>query len=255
MSSMSETHAGPPQEVRDGDTWSGSEEERLSGYRSVSLLAVVALLLGLLSPVALVNAVLWAVPILGLIVAAAAYRAIVRAPDRMTGRGMALVAIGLCTLFLSLATAHSFSRTLWLRHEGRQFMDLWLELIRRQELQKAHQLHLPKPQRAGGNIPLANYYQNDERARQRLEAFVQQQPQQTLLAHAESLRFEHLRHNSSLQTRDGDYVQHIYRASFEDAGRRRWIDIAVSAVRKTSGLAGRGAWRITDIRREEDLEE
>jgi hypothetical protein len=76
------------------------------GYRSLSGVAVAALAVAALGPVAFVDWWLAAVPAVGLVLAGVALRDLAARPDVLTGRGLALAAAGLSAACLSGGLAY-----------------------------------------------------------------------------------------------------------------------------------------------------
>jgi hypothetical protein len=78
-----------------------SVEPGYETYRAMSSAAVAALVLGVVSPVALLAIPLSLVPICGLIVGARALWSIRRMPEELTGQGLAIAGLVCSALFLS----------------------------------------------------------------------------------------------------------------------------------------------------------
>ena len=76
------------------------------GYRTLSGVAVAALGVAVLAPLAFVDWWLAAVPAVGLVLAGVALRDVAARPDVLTGRGLALVAAGLSAACLSGGLAY-----------------------------------------------------------------------------------------------------------------------------------------------------
>lgn len=81
----------------------GSEEE--AGYRTISVLAIVSLVLGIASPLSLIAPLLFAIPICGAALAFLAMRRIAASDGALIGRAAA--AIGLALSIASVTAAYS----------------------------------------------------------------------------------------------------------------------------------------------------
>ena len=81
------------------------QDAQLAEYRAVAGQAVLGLIFGLLSPVALIDPMLWVVPLLGVFFSVWALRRINKYAPAMIGRKAALVALALSLLFAAAAPA------------------------------------------------------------------------------------------------------------------------------------------------------
>jgi hypothetical protein len=69
-------------------------------YRALSSAAVASLVVGLLSPLALLDWVLLAIPVVGLVLGVAACRVLARHSEELTGRSLARLGLGLSAFWL-----------------------------------------------------------------------------------------------------------------------------------------------------------
>ncbi len=83
-------------------------DEQVAEYRSISGWAVAGLIIGLLSPLALVDPLLWAVPIVAGMVCVRAFGQIKQKAPAMIGRKAALVGLWLAVFSLAPHTAIGF---------------------------------------------------------------------------------------------------------------------------------------------------
>ena len=79
------------------------QDTRIAEYRAVSSSAVAGLILGLLSPAAAIDPVLWAVPIAGIIFSSLSLRRIAQNAPALIGRKAAIVGLILSIFFGSAA--------------------------------------------------------------------------------------------------------------------------------------------------------
>ena len=94
----------------DADRQVDMEEEGLYQYRALSSGAVVALVLGLLSLLAMTDYWLVAVPIVGVIWGVVALRQIRARPEELTGRGMAWAGLVLSVVLIPVGPAGFITR-------------------------------------------------------------------------------------------------------------------------------------------------
>lgn len=124
-----------------------SHEQSLVEYRSISKLALVALGLGLASPLVLASPLLVLIPLLAVAVAVVSLRSIKSSGGQVVGRAPAIVGLCLATFFLGWGTAARFSRALTLEANAREFAEGWLNLVAEGDLKQADQLRLPPQNR------------------------------------------------------------------------------------------------------------
>ena len=152
-------------------TMSTPEEADLQQYGAISPLAVGALLLGLLSFLALSSLLLLVVPIAAAVAALLALKRIDGSDGALIGRTPALIGMICALLFASIAVTSAVSRSHTLESRARSFGDRWLQLVTRGDLQRAHQLHLPLAERQLPSSSLADYYSGNEDAQSQLDQF------------------------------------------------------------------------------------
>ena len=117
----------------------GFEAEQVP-YRSVSKLAVAALVLGFLSLLALIDPLLWTVPVVAIVLCWLALRSIARSDFVLTGRWCALCGLGLAMMFGVAAPAKWIIYRQMIRQEARQFADEWWQHIKQDAPERAFQL-------------------------------------------------------------------------------------------------------------------
>jgi hypothetical protein len=112
------------------------------GYRRLSALAVLALAAGLLSVVAFVHPLFWALPIIAIGLAAGALWHIRQHPGEVVGRSAALAGLAAAVFFGVGAISYSAARETWLVNRSRQAADRFLSLLASGQIHEAHQLTL-----------------------------------------------------------------------------------------------------------------
>jgi len=103
----------------------------VEGYRALSLWAMAALALGLLSGIAVFSPLLGIFPLAAIGVAGYALWRISVYSDRLAGRWMAIVPLILAPFFLGWGLSRDFSRREVLYGLAREFADDWLSLLKR----------------------------------------------------------------------------------------------------------------------------
>jgi hypothetical protein len=120
-------------------SWAKSGES-LSQYRSISWAAILAVMLGLASVLAIFNPLLIAVAVAGTGMSLIALRQIAARPDVLSGRGLALTALFLSVFFMIFAPTRLGIRSRVLQQRGQQLADAFLNLLKEGKTYEAHQL-------------------------------------------------------------------------------------------------------------------
>ena len=119
---------------------SARSDESLSQYRSVSWAAILALILGLGSALAVFNPLLVAVAVAGTGSSLFALWQISARPDVLSGRNLALAALFLSVFFMVFAPTRLGIRSRVLQQRGQQLADAFLSLLKEGKAYEAHQL-------------------------------------------------------------------------------------------------------------------
>ncbi|MBC8870050.1 MAG: DUF4190 domain-containing protein [Planctomycetes bacterium] len=231
---------------------SPAEEENVLHYRSVSRIAVISLLLGLLSFTAIFSPVLWCVPIVGVMLAVVALRTIRKEQAVVVGRGAAQVGLALGLVFLTFAATRDFVRQRALYRLARPHTSKWVdELVREGHLHEAHQLHLPQRQRQTRGEDIEAYYEGDEDARRDMQAFFETPPLSKIveLGRRGTLRFVAdedigVYHDSGEKI---DVVVQRYAIDYEADGQPQTLSFLVSISRKYDTDHDDARWQIQDV--------
>jgi hypothetical protein len=157
-------------------------ESELEQYRSISVTAIVAAVLGLLSPLAMLHPVLWSIPLAGIAVALTAFRQLKTDGDQLTGRKAALLGLALCLIFGAASTARYFGRGYFVRREAHQLAMEWLGYLQANDRLKAHQWIYDPGMRAPLDDALPAYYERNPDQQKSLADFVAAEPVRSLLA-------------------------------------------------------------------------
>ena len=117
-----------------------SEDDEVIQYRSVSALAVVALLLGLASPLCVIAPLLMVIPIVGAVVSFLALRQISESGGALVGRGAAIAGLVLCVVS-GVAAVSRTKVTEYLRTQQAEVVaQQWFELLQSGEKEPAFRL-------------------------------------------------------------------------------------------------------------------
>ena len=117
-----------------------TETEALGSYSEPSVLAIVALLFGLLSPLGLVAKLLMAISLVGAALAILALRKIAASGGRLVGRGAALVGLALSVACACASPTRDWCTARWFSLQAQPVAERWIELLKQGETARAFAL-------------------------------------------------------------------------------------------------------------------
>jgi hypothetical protein len=221
------------------------DEPDVLGYRAISGLALVALLAGLGSSIAMMTAPPgWVLPLGGIALSIAALRRVKRYAPVLLGRKAALVGLALSTVFLVAAPTAWFVYRWQVEKEARQFGALWFDYLRNNEPHKAVQLREHPTSRQPLDDLLWQFYPEHSESRGQLEGFVREKGIRTLLALGDraTVRYYDTESQEALDGRDA--VHQVYAVTFQLGGEPTTFFIGLYMERIRVPAAGRAYWRL-----------
>lgn len=215
--------------------------------RSLQTLAVVTLVLGLLSPLALVRTLFWVIPLVAVILGVISLRSLATHPEKC-GRKVAICGMLLALLFGAWGPSRYYTRHKWLFDEARDYADAWMYLIQQRKFYEAHQLHGTRGQRAAEDVSLEEHYRSDKEGQRNYYMFFGAGPLEAIAQSAGPIE-AHFEQLESQETNKGiDQVVLRYRVSIEDRGRRREIPLRVILRRAPDGETDDHQWYVEGTR-------
>jgi len=142
---------------------SPEQPEELKEYRRLSLFAVLALTLGLLSVAALVHPLLWVFPIAAVGFATLALWQF-RQSSELAGKKLAVIGLAVALLFGSCSVSWSWARQITLSQQARAHVEYWFSLLSERRLLQAHQLTKAPYERLTPDQSLEKYYAGASRS-------------------------------------------------------------------------------------------
>ena len=207
-------------------------------YRAVSGAAVASVILGLLSSLALVDPLLWVVPVVGVAVGALALWRIARRQPALIGRRAALAGL-LLSMLLGAAAVSDWYGYRWLvRREAVRFADLWFEQLADDQPQRAYQLTLGPRARQPWDDKLWESYRQNPRWRSDLEYFASQPLWRTLLALGHRANARYYQSAGQAKTDWGDSVSLIYAVTYDEDGGKKTFFVRLELERLQLDLGG-----------------
>jgi hypothetical protein len=230
-------------------------------YRRVNGAAVAGLLLGLLSPAALVDSVAWCLPLAGIPVSAYALWRIRRNAAELIGRKAALWGLCLSLCFAAAAAADLYYYRYRICQEAKQFTAMWFELLAAGQPERAFQLTVDQKNRQPLDDRLWEYYRNTPLVRTALDHYVApakegEKPQlvRTLLALGKSATVQYLDAPVIFKDVGADILFLRYAVTFDDAGVKKTFILIVQLMRIRTN-DGYAFWRITSCGSPENKKE
>jgi len=221
------------------------QDDEIAEYRALSVSAVVGLILGLLSVLALVDPLVWLLPLAGVLVSALAMGKIARAAPALTGRKAALAGLVLSVLFGSAAVTDWVTYRALARSEARQFALLWFELLAQREPKKAFQLTLPPRERHPLDEGLTQFYREGPRWHRLLLDYVERPVVRTLLALGPRAVVRYYETGGQESGGDRDKLYQVFAVTFDDGGEKKTFFVGLT-LHRIDLESGRAAWQIFD---------
>lgn len=218
-----------------------------AGYHAVSPLAVGALVMGLLSPLALIAALLWIVPALAVGLACLAFQAIANSGGELTGRGVAFAGLALGILFAAAGPVRSATTRLLLAEQARPICDAWFDFLRNGEPQKAHQLMKPDLQRRALNDRLWEYYRSNKENRDELKSFVATPVPRAILEYGRKCEIRFVETSQVIPGNDSAAIDLVYAVTCPAETGKQTFFVLMSVDRRPQ-QDGSIAWRIANDR-------
>jgi hypothetical protein len=116
-------------ETSAGSAFHSDDVEYVASYKSLSVLAIFCLLIGLLSPLCLVWSGFLALPLVGIVLSLLAIWRIAASEGRLAGRGAAIVGLALSVAFGTMAFSHQSLTRHWRSNQAEEFGREWLALL------------------------------------------------------------------------------------------------------------------------------
>ena len=225
--------------------WNDDQDEQIGSYRPVSASAVAGLILGLLSPLALLGPLLWFLPPSGIVVSAAALWRIGRVEPAPVGRKAALLGLFLAMLFAAAAPVDKLTYRWLLGREARRFSDAWFHALLEDSPQKAHQLTIAPDYRQRLDDQLVDFYRHDFRWHDKLDEYVDEEVVRALLALGPNTRAQFYDIRGVAREFGIPVVFIRYAVTFVEAGKKKTFFVGLKLERQQL-VNGTGNWRVVD---------
>ncbi len=167
------------------------------GYRTLSALSIVSLILGLAAPLCLIAPLLFVIPIAGVAVALLAIRRIAASDGALIGRKAAVIALALCVASMCASVARSTLTQQLLSRQARQAALEWFTLLESGDAEKAFNMTVsstqpPPPPNPDAPKPAANAPPSPMEAfrKQPVVSFLLEQGQKVRVRYVQELAYD-----------------------------------------------------------------
>ncbi|MHC4177154.1 MAG: DUF4190 domain-containing protein [Planctomycetota bacterium] len=224
------------------------EDAEIAQYRALSGLAVTGLIIGLLSPIWMIDPRLWVVPgpVFGIVFGSMALWQIKRKAPALIGRKAALVGLVLSLLFGTAAPADWLGYRWAVRREARRFALQWFDFLANNQPHKAYQLTLhPKLRQPLEDKALEDHYRQGSHAKEELDNYRSQELIQALTDLGKRARVRYRQTDSQGHIGSKDVVNQTYEVTDKDQrpGGKRPFSVSLSLERLVLDN-GRAEWQI-----------
>ncbi|HEV3021882.1 MAG TPA: hypothetical protein VGX76_05425, partial [Pirellulales bacterium] len=223
--------------------------------RGLSSLAVVGLLAGLLSPLAMFYTLPKVFPVTAVIASALALWQIAAQAPNLAGRKAALAGLFLGLMFLVAPPADAWVYRYYLRREARQFAAAWIEDVREGKVYQAHDLMIDPKKRVPPDVPpdmplekyYADYYSRSDYQRRMLPLFIDRPMVRTLFALGKSAEYRFYETAEEGGEGGNDFVKSTYAVTFTDEKRKKTFFISLAMSRSIDRASGRCEWTLARV--------
>jgi hypothetical protein len=186
-------------------------ESPAGAYHSVSALAIIALVAGLLSPLAFAHELLWSLPLTAIALSIVAIVRIDRSEGQLVGRWAAVLGLVISLFCVAGAITHATTRRLWLAYRAERMAERFIELLREGKPREAHQLWTrPVYQMAPGS-DLAELYKANDALAKEYEGFLEREVIRNLRSLTAEAEIDHVRTRLTFSDYYRDYLMVFYR--------------------------------------------
>ena len=232
---------------------SDHDDSQVAAYHALSVSAVAGLVLGALSPAAMFDPTLWALPIAGILLCGWGLWRIARNAPALIGRKAALAGLLLSLFFGAAAATDWCARRMPVRRGARQFAGTWFEMLAQGKPRSAHQLTLHPRYRRTLDEHLEQLYHEGSRWREQYDAYIAKPLIAKLLDLGPQAEVRCRRTSGPRSSQRGEYVGLLYAVTHGEPGRRAtiFVDMQLERLQPDNGAP---TWRIVSTNESTDAE-
>jgi hypothetical protein len=223
---------------------SAAPEADVAQYHAVSVLGVIGLVLGLLSPLAVLNPLLWLVPLAGIAAAALSLYRISRAGGALIGRKVAVWGLVLSLACGATAMTDWVCYRAMVRSEARQFAGLWFASLRDGKPEVAFELTRPPTYRVPLDDKLSKTVLGDFESREAFRQYVADRTIATILALGPKARVRYYDTEGQETELHRETVTQTYAVTFDAPEGEKTFFVELVLGRLRSPETGQAYWQL-----------
>lgn len=223
------------------------ETERLPQYRSISSFAILALLFGLASPLAMTSPLLLIVPLVAVFLALFALRQIAANAEILSGRGPALIGLFLGVAMLVYPPVRQWTRYELLKGHAQELAEAFLDLLQQGKLEEAHQLSQLKFVVPGPDSPPDQLANADKITPEDFDKFRETQSIKDIEAINSKFTYRFDAVELTPIEGEGDHFMLRYQLVPESTSSKRPFPMWISISRTKDLRTGEPMWKITSM--------
>ncbi len=219
------------------------EIEQIGNLRRFNIPALLSLILGLCSAVALLAPNMWVVPILAVFLGIFGLVMAIRG-DNMGGKVPAWIGIFLALFFISWAASKIYFHRQVIYSEAEVIARQWLNLVIAGDDLVAHQAMMHPTARQPSGANLAEYYAKDEQATEQKDSIFTQPPIDELLGIGEASEISLVENiTQDIEVIDATVIRQVYRITPPDG---EPVEAIVTVTRSHKEAVDRASWIIAE---------
>jgi hypothetical protein len=219
------------------------DTEQLPSYRAVSALAVIAVILGVVSAIAILTPALWILPLAAFIVAVVALRRIATADPPLIGRKAALWGWFLAVFWGVAGITTHYTQQWIVRTQAQAVAQQWFQYMLQGHTPHAHQLTLYPNRRDLRLDELHTIYANTPDLEERLETFLKDPGPSAVLRFDSNSEVRYIATEEQYRNADNEHVLMVYELA--DPGAAKAVQRFVIDLRRQPGEEG--GWMVRDV--------
>ena len=213
-------------------------------YRPVSMLAVLTLVLGLASALALAGPVLLFIPGICVLIGLFAWRSIASSDGSLAGRNVILWGLAFASFFTAMSLGRVLTQRALVVRDAKQISETFLSLLLANHPEKAHQLQLLEHVRQPTGTSLWLHYRTTPDDYDALRRFVDAPLIHALLSLGPKAKVRYYDTEDITESAGRTYVVLLYTVTFGEQGKPQTFFARLTARRDIDVETGILSWSI-----------
>lgn len=211
---------------------SGFGDSEVVDYQAVSGLAVIGLLVGLASALALIWPWLWIAALVGIVLNFVALVRIAMLAPSLTGGRLAIAGLLVSVFFTAMVPTNWLTYRWAIRRQARQVASLWFDALQNDQPVKAYQLSLDPRYRRPLDELARKVRQSGSTPRTELRTYVDQPDVRCLLALDGKAQVRHYATEDQFDDeKRHEFVVEVYAVTFDEQGQKKTFFVRLTLER------------------------